>query len=186
MDRTPESTDIVLIGLMGAGKTTIGFVLAERLHRPFVDSDTLLFLHEQRTAREIADEEGLDALHRAEHDMARIAMSASSTVVFAAAASLMDLDTVAANDILDGAWVVWLHASADTLEQRVTATRLTGDTHRPEFDDEMRAERCRLGERRRANAQRLADLRVDVTTATPHQAVDEIIAAWEAHRWSAA
>ncbi len=34
-------THLVLVGMMGTGKTTVGTILAERLGRPFSDSDPL-------------------------------------------------------------------------------------------------------------------------------------------------
>jgi shikimate kinase/3-dehydroquinate synthase len=43
---------VVLVGFMGAGKTTVGHIVAERLGRPFVDSDVLI---EQRLGRDIRD-----------------------------------------------------------------------------------------------------------------------------------
>ena len=43
---------VVLVGFMGAGKTTVGRIMAERLGQPFVDSDVLI---EQRQGREIRD-----------------------------------------------------------------------------------------------------------------------------------
>ena len=43
---------VVLVGFMGAGKTTVGHIMAERLGQPFVDSDVLI---EQRLGREIRD-----------------------------------------------------------------------------------------------------------------------------------
>ena len=43
---------VVLVGFMGAGKTTVGHIMAERLGQPFVDSDVLI---EQRLGRDIRD-----------------------------------------------------------------------------------------------------------------------------------
>ena len=44
--------NIVLIGMMGCGKTTVGGLLARRLRRPLTDTDTLI---EQRQGRSIPD-----------------------------------------------------------------------------------------------------------------------------------
>ena len=44
--------NIVLIGMMGSGKTTVGGLLAQRLRRPFVDTDVLI---EEREGRSIPD-----------------------------------------------------------------------------------------------------------------------------------
>src|SRR5215475_12327427 len=43
---------VVLVGFMGAGKTTVGHIIAERLGQPFIDSDVLI---EQRAGRDIRD-----------------------------------------------------------------------------------------------------------------------------------
>src|SRR6478752_3760037 len=59
---------VVLVGFMGAGKTTVGHIMAERLGQPFVDSDVLI---EQRLGREIRDifrTEGEPYFRQLEHD----------------------------------------------------------------------------------------------------------------------
>ena len=49
---------IVLVGMMGAGKTTVGQLLAERLGRRMVDSDELIEARTGRTVREIYETDG--------------------------------------------------------------------------------------------------------------------------------
>ena len=44
---------IVLVGMMGAGKSSVGRVLARKLHRPLLDSDELIEERTGRTVREI-------------------------------------------------------------------------------------------------------------------------------------
>ena len=66
---------VVLLGLMGAGKTSIGRIVAERLGLPLIDGDERLA--EQtggRTAAEIADEHGIDVLHDMEAEIALAAL----------------------------------------------------------------------------------------------------------------
>ena len=46
-----EKRNIILVGPMGAGKSTIGRYLAQQLHMEFVDSDTVI---EERTGADIA------------------------------------------------------------------------------------------------------------------------------------
>jgi shikimate kinase len=58
---------IVLIGFMGAGKTTVGRVLAERLRWRFLDLDDVIEQREQRTVAEIFSNPGEAAFRRAEH-----------------------------------------------------------------------------------------------------------------------
>lgn len=54
------SGHIVLVGFMGAGKTTVGARLAEQLKRPFVDIDTLVEAREGLSIREIFSKRGED------------------------------------------------------------------------------------------------------------------------------
>ena len=58
---------IVLIGFMGAGKTTVGRVLAQRLRRPFFDLDDVIEHRERQTVAEIFANAGEAAFRRAEH-----------------------------------------------------------------------------------------------------------------------
>ena len=60
---------IVLVGFMGAGKTTIGQLLAERMGLPFTDSDQVI---EQRAGRPVAQifaEDGEPAFRALEHQV---------------------------------------------------------------------------------------------------------------------
>ena len=52
--------NIVLIGMMGCGKSTIGTLLAEKLDRTFVDTDTLIEEREGRSISEIFATDGED------------------------------------------------------------------------------------------------------------------------------
>jgi shikimate kinase len=123
---------IVVIGLMGAGKTTIGRRLAARLHRRFVDNDEQLEQATGRSAREIAARDGLDALHGEEFEALCDALEmAQPAVIAAAAAAIVE---PGAENALAGHFVVYLRADPDVLVQRVAA----GDDHRPLDDDAAR------------------------------------------------
>ena len=57
---------VVLMGLMGSGKSTLGVPLARRLGRPYVDNDRQLELRTGQTAHTLAAAVGMDELHRDE------------------------------------------------------------------------------------------------------------------------
>lgn len=59
--------NITLIGMPGAGKSTIGVVLAKRLGYRFVDTDLIIQEEEQRLLKEIIAEEGLEGFERIEN-----------------------------------------------------------------------------------------------------------------------
>ena len=57
----------VLVGFMGAGKTTVGRIIAERLGQPFVDSDVLIEQRHGRSIRDIFDTQGEGYFRELEH-----------------------------------------------------------------------------------------------------------------------
>ncbi|MDO5408847.1 MAG: shikimate kinase [Lachnospiraceae bacterium] len=61
--------NITLIGMPGAGKSTIGVVLAKRLGYRFVDTDLLIQEQEKRLLKEIIAQEGLDGFRRIENQV---------------------------------------------------------------------------------------------------------------------
>jgi len=58
---------IVLVGFMGAGKTTVGHLLAARLGLPFVDSDQVIEQQAGRPVRQIFAQDGEPAFRALEH-----------------------------------------------------------------------------------------------------------------------
>jgi shikimate kinase len=60
---------IVLVGFMGAGKTTVGHLLSERLGLPFVDSDLAIEQRSGRSIRQIFAEDGESAFRALEHEV---------------------------------------------------------------------------------------------------------------------
>ncbi len=147
---------------MGTGKTTIGRPLADALKRPFVDNDELLYRRTGRSARELAQTEGLDALHGQEVAALGDALDETEpSVVGAAAATILDAGV---RDRLRAHLVVWLRADPVTLAARAGAKN---DGHRPDVGDQSR-ERDPLYEQ-------VADLIVDTDACTPEQAVARIV-----------
>ncbi len=114
---------VVLVGLMGAGKSSVGRLLAAWLGRPFVDSDEQIERRAQRSGAEIAAQDGVAALHELEWDVLRRALSDPAPAVIAAAASVVDSDDCMA--ALAGRFVIWVDAPDPVL-----AGRLATEPHR--------------------------------------------------------
>ncbi|MEN8189441.1 MAG: shikimate kinase [Thermodesulfobacteriota bacterium] len=64
-----KKTNIVLIGMAGAGKSTVGLSLARCLGRPFVDTDDLISSSRGSTLQETIDREGVETFRRYEEQV---------------------------------------------------------------------------------------------------------------------
>ena len=73
--------NIVLIGMMGAGKTTVGKLLAQRLRRPFVDTDALIEEQEGRSIPDIFARDGEEVFRALEQKIARELSGKSGLVI---------------------------------------------------------------------------------------------------------
>lgn len=69
MTITKRRSNIVLIGMPGAGKSTVGMMLAKKLAKKFIDTDVLIQQSQQNTLQEIVDRDGYLALRALEQDV---------------------------------------------------------------------------------------------------------------------
>lgn len=63
------STSLILIGMPGAGKSTIGVMLAKALAKDFIDTDVLIQLQQSKTLQDIVDNEGYLSLRAIEEQV---------------------------------------------------------------------------------------------------------------------
>ena len=79
--------NIVLIGMMGSGKTTVGRLLARRLRRPCIDTDVLIEEREGRSIPDIFVQDGEDAFRALETALSK-QLSAQSGLIIACGGGL--------------------------------------------------------------------------------------------------
>ncbi|MDD3030470.1 MAG: shikimate kinase [Alphaproteobacteria bacterium] len=108
---------LVLIGMMGVGKTTIGQALAEHWGCLFVDSDREIERRAHRSVAQIFAEEGEDAFRRMERDVIAALLDRPPCVVSLGGGAFLDEAT--RQSIQEKALSVWLKASPEILSQRL-------------------------------------------------------------------
>ena len=156
---------IVLLGMMGAGKTTVGDLLAARIDRPFRDSDRDIERIAGRTGREIAANEGVDELHRLEEEVLLDALESTQPSIVSAAGWVIESPRCRAA-IRNTAVAVWLRLSPEDLR-----TRMDQGAHRRDLPD---GELARLLERREPLLLEIADIVIDAA-GTPTDIVRELV-----------
>jgi shikimate kinase len=114
--REASGVHIVLLGMMGSGKTTIGTRLAARIERPFIDSDDVLRSTAGRDAARIAREDGVEALHAAEAELLLDILRGNRPAVIAAAASAVESEPC--RRALAHHTCIWFDADPATLASR--------------------------------------------------------------------
>ena len=163
--QTPGVGQIVIVGLMGAGKTTVGAALAKALGLPLRDSDAEIQRATGRTARMIADSDGIEALHTLERAHVLDALAGEPAVI-TAAASVIDDEAVRAALVAPHVTVVWLRVLP-----AVAAARGRVDDHRP--SPEPLAVQAARRDPRFAS---VASIVVDADDAAPDAIVGSILA----------
>jgi len=159
---------IVLVGLMGSGKTTVGAELAAALRVPHRDSDADIERETRMTGRQHAARDGIDALHALESRHLLEALGQPGTTVISPAASTLDDPATRAALRDPRHLVVWLDASPAAL-----AARLAPDDHRPAIGRDMAAVLERQAVERMPALREIADLTLDATKP-PTELVDAI------------
>jgi shikimate kinase len=167
-DNRFEPARILLVGMMGSGKTTVARELARRTGWPMVDNDDLV---RQMTAREpaaIAAEDGEETLHDAEAAALSGALALPPPLIVGVAGAMVERPDVRAT-LRRAGHVVWLRARPETLRARIGA----GADRRSEAVD-LAWLAARATEREPLYRE-VADQVIDVDDATPEDIASTIL-----------
>ncbi|HEV3484481.1 MAG TPA: shikimate kinase [Vicinamibacterales bacterium] len=160
---------IVLVGMMGSGKSTIGSLLAQMTGWPLYDNDALLDELYGMTAMQILQSRGEEELREAEDEALELGLRRRGpSIVDAAAGTIM---SEGARSLLQRVPVVWLRARPETLYARAASA---GGKHRPWLAGGEEWMRATAGERAPLYAS-VADLVVDTDDTSPKQVAGAII-----------
>lgn len=129
MNSRESSKMIVLIGLMGSGKTTVGRALAEHLNLVFRDSDEAVENLAKTSVREIFENQGEEVFRKLESQALVELCSKKSSMVLAVAGGAIISESNRELLKLNALCIVWLDAPTPTLISRTGRGK-----HRPLLD----------------------------------------------------
>ncbi len=166
---------LVLVGLMGAGKTTVGRECSARLGRPFVDLDELIMTHAATPIEELWRERGEERFRELEREVVvDVCASPQPLVIACGGGTVVDADN--RRRLRDAGTVVWLRAPTAVLVERV------GDDdhhHRPLLAGDPAGALERLAADRADAYRAAADAVVDADQGDVGEVADAVLAAYE-------
>ena len=164
MNQKPSS--IILIGMPGSGKSTVGVILAKRMNLNFVDTDVLIQTTEKRSLQDIIDRDGYMALRKTEervllhHDYTHCVVATGGSAAYSAPV-MKHLKSFGA--------IVFLNVDLDTIKRRVKDFTGRGLAKRPDQTlDDLFYERFDL-------YRKYADMTIDGNALTQEEVCGEII-----------
>ena len=113
---TFKSSNVVLIGMPGVGKSTVGVLLAKSLGYGFLDTDILIQTREKKSLKQLIDRFGLDGFCRIE---ARHILSLELSGHVIATGGSVVYDSEAMGHLRSGGSVIHLDLSVDRLQKRL-------------------------------------------------------------------
>lgn len=162
----PYHQSLILIGMPGAGKSTLGLLLAKNLAKDFIDTDLLIQLEQQKTLQDILHQQGYLALRKHEEQVLLKAQYPNHVIATGGSAVYSDAGM---RHLKKFGPIVFLDVAMEELEKRIHNMESRGIA-RPEGQSfaDVYAERRPL-------YLRYADIVIDCEAKTIEQLIDEVI-----------
>jgi shikimate kinase len=161
-----KSNSVVLIGMPGAGKSTVGILLAKELGLGFIDTDVAIQVREGKSLQEILD--GSDYLQLREiEEQVLLSEEISGKVVATGGSAVYSAAGMAR--LKSAATIVFLDVPLSALRQRISNFDSRGIARKPNQSLES------LFEERRALYKKYADLRIDADQQSLQQTLDSVL-----------
>jgi len=161
-----DKSNIVLIGMPGSGKSTVGVILAKLTSRDFIDTDVLIQISQGRLLQDIIDTEGYMALRRIE-EVILLGLQCYNHVIATGGSAVYS--HAAMEHLKSNGIVVFLDVDLSTLESRIRDFDTRGLAKRP---DQSLSE---LFEERAILYRKYADVTVDCVDLFQEEVCAQII-----------
>lgn len=159
-------TNIVLIGMPGSGKSTIGVILAKLMSKDYVDTDILIQLATKRTLQDIVDTDGHMVLREIEGKVL-LDVHCDNHVIATGGSAAYSHDAMC--HLKENGIVIFLQADLETLKSRIENYETRGLAKRP--DQSFRD----LFNERHALYVQYADIIIDCNDSTQEQVCHDIL-----------
>ncbi len=114
--------NVILVGLSGSGKTSIGRAVAKELNWPFIDFDTEIEHREHSSVRQIFETRGEACFRTLEQELTKELVTCSGTIMSAGGGWVTNRDAVAL--LRPTGRIIYLRASPDVLVARLASARV--------------------------------------------------------------
>lgn len=157
--------NVVLIGMPGAGKSTIGVVLAKRLGYKFLDSDLVIQEKEGKLLHELITEHGIEGFWKIENDVNE-SLDVTSCVIATGGSAIYGEGAM--KHLSEIGTIIYLSIPEEELEQRLGDLNARGVTLKPGQTLSS------LFEERRPLYEKYADIVIDCSDSTIWKLASEI------------
>jgi shikimate kinase len=161
---------LVLVGMTGAGKSSVGRVLADRMDRTWVDTDQEIERQAGHTVREIFEAQGESGFRQVESEILETVLARKQSTVISTGGGII-LAPANRELLRDSSHrVVWLMADPSILLERLQL-----GMHRPLLDVDPEGTLIRMWEQREALYREVADVIVSVDGRSVSEVVEAIL-----------
>lgn len=161
--------NIVLIGFMGSGKSTVGRLLARKLNYDFVDTDALIEARTKQQIKDIFEKMGEPAFRQIEAKVVAEVAKSEGKVIACGGGVILNSKNIQA--LQKNGLIVYLKAEPEVLYSRVKKSEIRPLLNVP--DPETRF--YEIFSERRLRYEKAADLIIDITELKPSEIAKKVV-----------
>jgi shikimate kinase len=167
-----QDKHLILIGMMGTGKSTIGRALAQKLQMPWVDTDQLIEQKLQISIAAFFQKEGEKAFRQVETEILQQVLQRSPHVITTGGGMVLKQEN--RDQMKEHGWVICL-----TAQPEVLVKRLRHDRSRPLLQGKQLRSKIEQLWQERADKYQFADWQIDTGQHSVKEVVQRIADRWK-------